>query len=477
MHRVRLTGWRDRVTHHVLSGVTISESNPPTGPIEEVRPSAALPARGGARGHLVDLRPLTESPAFARMWIGGSITGIGSQMTIVAVGLDIYARTQSTFAVSLVAAFALGPMILFGLYGGVLADSFDRRKVALLSATVAWATTAGLAAFSWSGEDPTWPLYLLITVNTVASTMVGVARQAMVPRLIRRELLPAAGALGGISGGLMLTVGPALAGVLIATVGFAWTYTFDVVLFVAAFYGLWTLPSLRPEGTPGRPGMRAVVDGARFLKRAPNIRASFLLDIFAMTFGNPRVLFPAIGAVLIGGGAITVGILTSAVAVGTLVLGIFSGRLGAVRRQGLAVGIGVGVYGATILLLGVVLLLAAFSPMTVSESLDDVNWVALIAACIQLAASGAADSVSMIYRNTMLQASVPDQMRGRLQGLFTVVVTGGPRVGDLYVGVLSVTALLWFPPLLGGVVIMVAAAVILRVQRTLRAYDALDPQP
>lgn len=264
---------------------------------------------------------------------------------------------------------------------------------------------------------------------------------------------------------------------LIATVGFAWTYTFDVVLFVAAFYGLWTLPSLRPEGTPGRPGMRAVVDGARFLKRAPNIRASFLLDIFAMTFGNPRVLFPAIGAVLIGGGAITVGILTSAVAVGTLVLGIFSGRLGAVRRQGLAVGIGVGVYGATILLLGVVLLLAALSPVAVSESLDDVNWVALVAACILLAASGAADSVSMIYRNTMLQASVPDQMRGRLQGLFTVVVTGGPRVGDLYVGVLSVTALLWFPPLLGGVVIMVAAAVILRVQRTLRAYDALDPQP
>jgi hypothetical protein len=189
------------------------------------------------------------------------------------------------------------------------------------------------------------------------------------------------------------------------------------------------------------------------------------------------VLFPAIGAVLIGGGAITVGVLTSAVAVGTLVLGIFSGRLGNVRRQGLAVGIGVGVYGATILLLGVVLLVAALSPMVVSESLDEVNWVALIAACILLAASGAADSVSMIYRNTMLQASVPDQMRGRLQGLFTVVVTGGPRVGDLYVGVLSVTALLWFPPLLGGVVIMVAAAIIVRVQRTLRAYDALNPQP
>ena len=430
-----------------------------------------------ARGHLVDLAPLRESPAFARMWVGGTITGIGSQMTILAVGLDVYARTQSTLAVSYVAAFALVPMVVFGLYGGVLADSFDRRIVALLSAIVAWGSTAGLAVYSWSGADPVLPLYLLITVNTVAATMVGVARQAIVPRLIRRELLPAAGALGGISGGLMLTVGPALAGVLVASVGISWTYTIDTFLFIAAFFGLYTLPSVRPEGEVLKPGLRSVVEGVRFLKVAPNIRASFLLDIFAMTFGNPRVLFPAIGALLIGGGAITVGVLTSAIAVGVLGLGLLSGRLGAVRRQGLGVIAGVVAYGGTIIGFGVVLLLAALSGFPASESWSDVNWPALVAASVLLALSGAADSVSMIYRNTMLQASVPDAMRGRLQGLFTVVVTGGPRVGDLYVGVLSITALLWFPPLLGGLVIVVAAAVILRVQRTLREYDAEDPQP
>lgn len=430
-----------------------------------------------ARGHLVDLAPLRESPAFARMWVGGTITGIGSQMTILAVGLDVYARTQSTLAVSYVAAFALVPMVVFGLYGGVLADSFDRRIVALLSAIVAWGSTAGLAVYSWSGADPVLPLYLLITLNTVAATMVGVARQAIVPRLIRRELLPAAGALGGISGGLMLTVGPALAGVLVASVGISWTYTIDTFLFIAAFFGLYTLPSVRPEGEVLKPGLRSVVEGIRFLKVAPNIRASFLLDIFAMTFGNPRVLFPAIGALLIGGGAITVGVLTSAIAVGVLGLGLLSGRLGAVRRQGLGVIAGVVAYGTTIIGFGVVLLLAALSEFPASESWSDVNWPALIAASVLLALSGAADSVSMIYRNTMLQASVPDAMRGRLQGLFTVVVTGGPRVGDLYVGVLSITALLWFPPLLGGLVIVVAAAVILRVQRTLREYDAEDPRP
>jgi len=431
----------------------------------------------GVRGHFVDLAPLRESPAFARMWIGGLITGIGSQLTIVAVGLHIYELTASTLAVSLVAAFALVPMILAGLYGGALADSFDRRKVALLAAVVAWGSVLALAVVSWLDVTQLWPLYALITVNTVASTMVHVARQAIVPRLIRRELLPAAGALGGMAGGIMLTVGPALAGVLVAYAGVSWTYTIDAVLFLAAFYGLYTLPGTLPEGEQRRPNLRTIVDGIRFLKEAPNIRASFLIDIFAMTFGNPRVLLPAVGALLIGGGAVTVGILTSAVAVGVLLISVFSGKLGGIRRQGIAMALAVVAYGASILLFGGVLLVTALVPHDVGPDIADASLPALLAASVLLALSGAADNVSMIFRNTMLQAAVPDEMRGRLQGIFTVVVTGGPRVGDLYVGVLSLTALLWFPPLLGGLAIVVAAAVILRLTRSLREYDALDPQP
>ena len=431
----------------------------------------------GVRGHFVDLAPLRESPAFARMWIGGLITGIGSQLTIVAVGLHIYELTASTLAVSLVAAFALVPMILAGLYGGALADSFDRRKVALLAAVVAWGSVLALAVVSWLDVTQLWPLYALITVNTVASTMVHVARQAIVPRLIRRELLPAAGALGGMAGGIMLTVGPALAGVLVAYAGVSWTYTIDAVLFLAAFYGLYTLPGTLPEGEQRRPNLRTIVDGIRFLKEAPNIRASFLIDIFAMTFGNPRVLLPAVGALLIGGGAVTVGILTSAVAVGVLLISVFSGKLGGIRRQGIAMALAVVAYGASILLFGGMLLVTALVPHDVGPDIADASLPALLAASVLLALSGAADNVSMIFRNTMLQAAVPDEMRGRLQGIFTVVVTGGPRVGDLYVGVLSLTALLWFPPLLGGLAIVVAAAVILRVTRSLREYDALDPRP
>jgi MFS family permease len=411
------------------------------------------------------------------MWIGGAITGIGSSMTIVAIGLHIYELTNSTLAVSLVAAFALVPMIIAGLYGGALADSFDRRIVALVAAIVAWSSTAAIAVIAWLDVQQVWPLYLLITVNTVAATLVHVARQAIIPRLLPTALLPAASALNGLAGGIMSTVGPALAGLLVAYVGFGWTYTIDVVLFLAAFLGLYTLPSTLPEGERNRPGIRTMLDGIGFLRTAPNIRGSFVIDLFAMVFGNVRALFPAVGALLIGGGAITVGILSAAGAVGALSLSLFSGRVGSVRAQGRAMVVGVGAYGTSILLFGVVLLVTTVLPHSPGLDIADANVPALILAAVLLAAAGAADNWSMIFRHTMLQAAVPDRMRGRLQGIFTVVVTGGPRIGDLYVGVLSLTALLWMPPLLGGVVIVVAAAVILRVTRSLREYDSLNPTP
>lgn len=435
------------------------------------------PSSAAARGHLVDLRPLRESPAFARLWVGTAVTGIGSQMTIVAVGLDIYERTASTLAVSLVAAFALVPMVVFGLYGGALADRFDRRRVALVAASVAWGSTAAIALYSWLGIPDIAPLYVFITLNSVAAIMVQVARSAMVPRLVRLELLPAAGALGGISAGVQLTIGPALAGVLVAYAGFGITYTVDVVLFLGAFWGLYTLPAMVPDGERRRADLRAIVEGWRFLRVAPNIRASFVLDIVAMTFGNPRVLFPAIGALLIGGGAVTVGILSSAGAVGMLLLGLLSGRITRVRNHGVGMVVAVAAYGASILLLGVLLAVTTALPHEVGTDITQASIPALVIAAALLAVSGAADTVSMIYRTTMLQAAVPDIMRGRLQGLFTVVVNGGPRVGDLYIGVLSLTAVLWFPPLLGGLIIIVVCAVFLRVYRTLREYDALDPKP
>jgi MFS family permease len=435
------------------------------------------------RRRFADLTPLRESPAFARLWAGSAISGIGAQLTVVAVGLQVYDITRSTFAVSLVGGVALVPMIVAGLWGGMLADSFDRRTVAIISAVVGWLATLGLVAMaivdlSFGSRVPVWPLFVLTTVSAVASTISYSTRASITPRLLPAHLIAPASGLNGLAFGLQLTIGPAIAGVLVAGAGFAWTYAVDAVLFAAAFLGLFTLPRMPAAHDAVRPGLRSLREGLRYLRDAPNIRAGFLVDLFAMSFGRPQVLFPAVGALVIGGGPITVGVLTASAAVGTFLAGLFSGPVGQVRWQGLAIARSVMVYGGCIAVFGVVLLVLQTGDFgAVGEQFSQVNPVALTIAAIALAGTGASDEVSAIFRSTMLLVAVPDQMRGRLQGIFTVVVTGGPRIGDLYMGILATALALWFPPLLGGFVILAGVGVIGRLRNGLRTYDALDPRP
>jgi len=439
------------------------------------------------RRRFVDITPLRVSPAFARLWFGGAISGVGAQLTVVAVGLQVYDITQSTFAVSLVGGIGLIPMIIAGLWGGMIADAFDRKRVLLISALVGWSATIGLALISWydsglTGEVPVWPLYLLATLISVASTVQMTTRSAVTPRLIPGELVPAASALNGIAFGVQLTLGPALAGVLVATSGFAWTYLVDVVLFSAVFLGIVTLPRIAPTEGVERPGLKSLKQGIDFLRNAPNIRMSFIVDIVAMTFGRPHVLFPALGALVFGGGPITVGVLTASMAVGTFLASLFSGPVGHVHRHGLAVARSIMVYGGFVLLLGLAVLgmqlgLAAgwFAPVGVEFS--DVNPVALGIAAFALLGMGASDEISAIFRGTMLLMATPDAMRGRLQGIFVVVVAGGPRVGDLYIGVFATAVALWFPPVLGGILIIGLIALLVRVQKGFREYDSRAPTP
>ncbi|MDA4895809.1 MULTISPECIES: MFS transporter [Microbacterium] len=424
--------------------------------------------------HLIDLRPLRASPAFARMWIGSALSGIGGQLTIVTVMLHVFALTGSTFAVSMIAVAGLVPMILAGLYGGMLADAFDRRRVALIAATVTFASTLLLAVLTWTGTETIWWLYVLSMTNSAANSVGMATRTAIVPRLIPRDMLAPASALNGVSFGLTVMVGPALAGLLVALTGYGWTYTIDVVLMLSMFLGLWTLPALRPEGEIVRPGLASLVDGARFLRRASNIRMQYILDIIAMTFGQPLALFPALGTVLLGGGAVTTGLLTAAVALGTFGSSLLSGRVVQYRWHGRGIARAVQAYGASIAVFGAILLLGVWLPGA-SESTPNIGLI--VAACVALALSGAADNVSSIYRNTMMQAAVPDTMRGRLQGVFVIVVAGGPRLGALYAGALASITTLWFPPLLGGFLVIGLVAVLARTSPRFRAYDALEPVP
>ena len=414
------------------------------------------------RGWTIDLSPLRDNPAYARLWAGGVTSGIGAQLTVVAVGVQIYELTGSTFSVALVGIIAFGPMIVVGLFGSSLVDAFDRRIVLIWAAVASWLSVAGIAALAWAGNEQLLPLYALTTLSSVSATVVGTARFAILPRLVPARQLPAAAALSGVSAGLQATIGPALAGLLIAGIGFAPTYTIDVLLYATAFLGIVTLPPIRPEGKRISLGPRSVVDGMRFLATSPALRAPFLLHVVCMVFGRPQVLYPALAATVFGGGPLVVGLLSSSAAVGVLASSALSGRVVRLRRQGVAVGLaGVG-FGATIGAVGLVIAAAGTGGSTVAV-------VPIVAACVLLAASGAADNIAAIFRTTMMQSAAPDAVRGRIQGLTTVVLTAGPRVGDAWVGALSVVAL-WVAPVVGGAIIVIAAAATTRWARGLREY-------
>ncbi len=395
---------------------------------------------------------------------------MGTQLTLVAVSLQVYALTESSLSVGLLGAFALFPLIVAGLYGGAVADAHDRRTVALLSGLALWATTVATAAQAWLGLDNVWLLYVLVAIQSGAAGINQPTRSSIIPRLIRQELLPAANALNMMTFGLAMTLGPLLAGLLVAQVGYGWTYTIDVVTFSAALWALFRLPPMPPEGAVRRAGLATVLEGFRFLGTRPNIRMTFVIDLLAMIFAQPRALLPAIGAVMIGGGELTVGILLASVAFGAFLAGLFSAPLGRIHRQGLAVVWSVVGWGGSVSAFGMVVVFAAGSGGAQAPT----PWLVPAAACLVLA--GIADSVSSVFRNTILQSATPDAMRGRLQGVFIVVVAGGPRVGDMVAGGNAEWLGEGWVAVFGGMVCMAGAWALASWQPRFIRYDSRDPE-
>lgn len=427
---------------------------------------------GVLRSHLPDLTPLRENAEYRRLWTGFTLSNVGSQMAVVAVGLQVYDLTGSTAAVGLVGLFALVPLVVMGLYGGSLSDHHDRRTVALLANVVAWATSIACALQAWLGNERVWLLYLLIAVWSGAFGVSSPARSSIYPRILPREQLPAANALGVLAMSVAMMAGPLLAGVLVDWGGFRAAYSVDALVTLATLWGLWRLRPLPPEpqedGEVRRAGFASVVDGFRFLGTAPNVRMTFVADIAAMLLAQPRVIFPAAGAVILGGGASTVGLLYAAAAVGAVLATLLSGRLGSVRRQGLAimvsiVGWGVGIAGLGIALLG------ANDWLTRDQ--------ALVGALVAMAFAGGSDAVSAVFRTTILQTAAPDRMRGRLQGVFIVVVAGGPRVGELVGGAVAERIGEGWMALWGGLACVAAVVALSLAQPGFLRYDSRRPTP
>ncbi|WP_406297157.1 MFS transporter [Embleya sp. NBC_00888] len=422
-----------------------------------MHPASKPASKRFAKAVLADVTPLREFPDFRRLWFGHSVSSLGQQMTAVAVAIQVYDLTGSNFAVGVVGLCSVIPLIVFGLLGGAIADSLDRRLVGLVTASGLAAVSIVLAGQAFLDLGQVWLLYTAVAVQSAFFAVNNPARTSMLPKLLPPTRLPAANALNSIAMALAMTVGPMLGGLVIGLWSFQAAYLIDAIAFSAALYAMWRLPSMPPTRAEDGRKRASVLEGLRFLRGRPNVRMTFLTDIVAMVFGMPRALFPAMAATLYGGGATTVGLLVAAPAVGALAGGLFSGWLGRVRRQGRAVVLAVIAWGSCITVFG----------------LGGPLWLGLIL----LALAGCADTVSMVFRNTIMQVATPDAMRGRLAGVFIVVVAGGPRLGDFEAGSVASLTTERISVVSGGLACVVLVIALSLRWRGFWRYDARDPQP
>jgi MFS family permease len=394
----------------------------------------------------IDLRPL-RVPAFRRMWLGNAASMYGYQFSAVAVPVQMYDLTADSFWVGLLGVAAFVPLLIFALWGGAIADVMDRRRLLLVGSALVWAATAGLVLQAVLGLGSPALLLALVAAQSMAFAITTPTRSAIIPRLVPLDLVPAANTLNFTTFTAAAVFGPLTAGLIFAgwDTGVALTiaYAVDGLLFTVAVWAILRLPALPPDVDPDDPrrtaGLRSIVDGFRYLATTPVLLLSFAIDLIAMVFAMPRALFPEVAQERFGGGA-AIGWLFSAIALGSMLGGLTSGWIGRVRRQGL----------------GLVLAVVAWSLAVALAGLARQLWLMVAL----LAVSGAADLVSSVLRQSMLLVYAPDRMRGRLQGVNTAVVGGGPRLGDLRAGAAAAgfgTGIAWVG---GGLASAVLAALL-----------------
>jgi MFS family permease len=391
---------------------------------------------------LADITPLRESAAFRRLWAGTTLSSVGSALTSFAVILQVYDLTRSPFAVGLAGVAQMVPTLAVGLLGGPVTDVIDRRKLVLVTTSGLAAVSAALTAQAFAGLRLVWLLYALVAVQSALSAVDRPARSTFVPSLLPAGQLAAGLALNRLSFQIMLTAGPALAGLIAAAphLGLRACYLIDAVSFTAALYGVARLPAMRPQGGTPRLGPRAVAEGIGFIRRSQVITGAFLADLNATVFGLPVALFPAINAERFGGDPRTLGLFTTAIGVGGLASAAFSGPVKHVSRQGRAMLCTVAVWGA------------AFAGFAVAPSL----WLTLSL----LAVAGAADTFTVVFRGATVAAVTPAQLRGRVMAADYVIGAGGGQIGNLEAGALGSLTSPEISALTGGLVTIAGAIAI-----------------
>jgi MFS family permease len=425
--------------------------------------------RRGVRRFLLDLAPLRLDRDYRWLWAGQAVSGIGSQVTRLALPYQVYVLTGSTLAIAALTTVQLIPILIFSLGAGSVADAVDRRRLLLVTQVGLMACSAVLA---WLALTPAPPLIALFVVAFVAAGLASIdqpARSSAVPRLVPPERLPAAIALGQLNFQIASVIGPAVAGVLIATIGLAGAYGLDVVSFAASFAGLLAIAPIAPLTSAARPGLAAVREGLRFAMSRRVILSTFVIDLDAMIFGMPTSLFPVLALDVFHAGPTGLGLLGAAPAVGALLGALLSGWVSSVRRVGQAVIVAVAIWGVAITLFG----LSTFS---------------FVLALVFLAVAGAADVLSAVFRSTIVQLTTPDELRGRVSSIHILVVTSGPRLGDIEAAAAAAVIGAQASVISGGILCVIGVAVVARLYPELGrhihetagggvAAEPTDPEP
>lgn len=410
---------------------------------EEREPEPQAPRRRWA----MDTRPLRR-PAYRRLWSSTIVTAVGSQLTAVAVPKQIYDITGSSAWVGASGLAGLVPLIVFALWGGAIADTMDRRKLLLITNSGIAVTSLLFWLQAFAGLESVAALMLLLAVQQAFWGLNAPARNASIARLVPEDELPAAGALGSTVMQTGQVAGPLLAGALIPVIGLPELYLIDALALCVTVWAVYRLPSLPPLAGAAvrRAGVKEIAAGFRYISGHTVLLLSFLADIIAMVLGMPRALFPQLASQTYApyGEGLALGLLFAAIPIGAVLGGLFSGTFSRARRHGWMV------IGA----------LVAWGVAVTGFGLSRNLWVAVAF----LALAGVADMVSMVFRGAILLSAATDEMRGRMQGVFTVVVAGGPRLADVLHGTAGSafgprTAVAGGGLLVVGVMLALAAAV------------------
>jgi predicted MFS family arabinose efflux permease len=403
---------------------------------------------------IVDLTPLRASRDL-RLLLGGEIaTGLGTQAALVALPYQLYTQTHSAFLTGLLGAVELVPLVTMSLLGGAVADRADRRRVLLLDQIALVACAAALAALAFAGSPPLVALYVLGGLLAGFGAVQNVATAAIVPNLVAPDRLRSALALNFGLYQVTSVVGPGIGGLVIGVLGLGAAYTVDAISCLAMVVALMAMAPQRPHAVDAErpPVLASIAEGLRYVRGNQALVGSFAIDLVAMTFGMPRALFAVLAVSVYGAGAEGTGLLYAAVSAGATIAALTTGWIEGARRLGVIVIWAVVVWGAAIAGVGLV--------------------GSLWAAAVLLAVAGAADSVSAVCRSSINQMVTPDAMRGRMSSVFSLVVTSGPRLGDVESGTVAGLAGPRFAVTSGGLACITGVAVVVAAFPALARFDA-----